>query len=107
MVMKECSFEKGSEIWKKGEDASFCILIISGQVKHTEGLPESSDSSVNLKAGAMVGDFAQMLSHSKCLTTLEALKDVVAYKISSEDLVGVLHRAPGISLFFQNCYFVL
>lgn len=106
MVMKECTFEKDSQIWKKGDDASFCLLVVSGQAKYTEGLPESLSSAGVFKGGTMVGDFSAMLNHSKCSTTLEAVKDVQAFKITTEDFIGVLQRAPGLSLFFQEAYFV-
>src|SRR3990172_7236860 len=90
-------YEPHEVLFREGDEAAFLLSVRSGQIKLTTSMPDGRQQILRIAvAGQLLG--IETFKGQHYPFTAEALTDVVACKISHDDLRQILEANPAISL---------
>jgi len=105
MFIKEIAVKKDEQIWRKGDNPNFCLIIKSGKYQ-MKAPAHMVPKNFSLKAGTLVGDFPWLLQKEECLSSVTCLEEGVIYKITKKHLDEFLKQYPGFYIVIKNKYVI-
>ena len=92
-------FASGAEIFHKGEQVSYVVIIISGRVAVFDG-----DLAIAiLSKGEIIGEMSQLTSQPVC-ATVRAIENTEVLCISGDDLKQVMNENPSVYMYFLRLF---
>jgi CRP/FNR family transcriptional regulator, cyclic AMP receptor protein len=92
-------FLAGSEIFRKGEEGGYVVIIISGQVAVFDG-----DLAIAmLRKGEIIGEMSQLTSQPVC-ATVKAVENTEVLCIGGDDLKIMMEDNPSVYKYFLRLF---
>lgn len=92
-------FTSGAEIFHKGEEGGYVVIIISGRVAVFDG-----DLVIAiLSKGEILGEMSQLTSQPVC-ATVKAIENTEVLCISGDDLKKVMNENPAVYMYFLRLF---
>ncbi len=92
-------FTSGSEIFHKGEEGGYVVIIIAGQVAVFDG----ELAIAILSKGEILGEMSQLTSQPVC-ATVRAVENTEVLCISGDDLKKVMNDNPSLYMYFLRLF---